>query len=410
MISRRTVLAAAPAGVELALGAFASAPPRQNSPAAVTIGIINDMSGSYADLGGPGSVLATQMAIEDLGGSVLGQPIRILTADHKNKPDLAVDLVGNWLDRSGVTVIADGGASGAGLAIQQVTRAKKRIFLATGPATSDLTGAACSPYGFHWTYDTYALAQGTASTLVARGGSTWYFITADYAFGHSVQRDTTKMVTGAGGKVLGGVLTPIGSTDFSSYLLQAQSSGAQVIALALGGGDLVNAVKQAVEFGLTKSGQVLAGLLTFNTDVNAMGLQAAQGLVVTTSYDWELNSDMHAFAERFMVRNSGKPPSMVQAGTYSGVAHYIKAVRAVGSTDADAVAAQMRATRLDDFMSKGAWIRADGLVMRTMYVLAVKSPAESKRPWDYFSELAAIPPEKAFAPLNPVACKVLSKG
>jgi branched-chain amino acid transport system substrate-binding protein len=248
MIRRRSLLASAPAGAGLAM---VSSPRAHAQGSGVTIGVINDMSGPYADLGGPGSVLGAQMAVEDAGGSVLGQPIRVLSADHKNKPDLATGLVSDWIDRSGVTAIADGGASGAGLAIQQVTRRKQRIFLATGPATSDLTGTACSPYGFHWTYDTYALAQGTASTLVARGGLTWFFITADYAFGHSVQRDTTAMVTAAGGKVVGGVLVPIASSDFSSYLLQAQNSGAKVVALALGGADLVDGVKQAVEFGLT---------------------------------------------------------------------------------------------------------------------------------------------------------------
>jgi branched-chain amino acid transport system substrate-binding protein len=407
MIRRRSLLASAPAGAGLAI---ASVPRAYAQGTGVTIGVINDMSGPYADLGGPGSVLGAQMAIEDAGGSVLGQPVRVLSADHKNKPDLATGLVSDWIDRSGVTCIADGGASGAGLAIQQVTRSKKRIFLATGPATSDLTGAACSPYGFHWTYDTYALAQGTASTLIDRGGLTWFFITADYAFGHSVQRDTTAMVTAAGGKVLGGVLVPIASSDFSSYLLQAQNSGAKVVALALGGADLVDGVKQAVEFGLTKSGQVLAGLLTFNTDVQAMGLNAAQGLVVTASYDWEINPEMEAFGKRFMARNSGKPPSMVQAGTYSGVAHYLKAVKAVGSVDADAVATQMRKTKLDDFMSKDAWIREDGRVMRTMYVLSVKSPAESKRPWDIFNVLATIPAEKAFRPLSAGGCPLVKAG
>lgn len=407
MIRRRSLLASAPAGAALAM---VSSPRAHAQGSGVTIGVINDMSGPYADLGGPGSVLGAQMAIEDAGGSVLGQPVRVLSADHKNKPDLATGLVSDWIDRSGVTAIADGGASGAGLAIQQVTRRKQRIFLATGPATSDLTGTACSPYGFHWTYDTYALAQGTASTLVARGGLSWFFITADYAFGHSVQRDTTAMVTAAGGKVVGGVLVPIASSDFSSYLLQAQNSGAKVVALALGGADLVDGVKQAVEFGLTKSGQVLAGLLTFNTDVQAMGLNAAQGLVVTASYDWEINPEMEAFGKRFMARNAGKPPSMVQAGTYSGVAHYLKAVRAGGSVDADAVAAQMRKTPLDDFMSKGAWIREDGRVMRTMYVLSVKSPAESKRPWDLFSVLATIPPDKAFRPLSAGGCPLVKAG
>ena len=405
MLRRRKLLATASAG----LGLLPMTRPGQARAqgTGVVIGVINDMSGPYADLGGPGSTIAARMAVEDAGGNLLGQPIQVLAADHMNKADLATSLVGDWLDRSGVTVIADGGASGTGLAIQAVTRRKKAIFLATGPATSDLTGPACSPYGFHWTYDSYALAAGTASTLVARGATTWFFITADYAFGHSVQRDTTALVNASGGKVVGSVLVPINTSDFSSQVLQAQASGAKVVALALGGGDLVDAVKQAVEFGLKKSGQQLAGLLTFNTDVKGMGLDAAQGLIVTTAYDWEINADMHAFAERFMARSGGKPPSMVQAGTYSGVAHYLKAVKATGSTDADAVATAMRKVRLDDFMSKGAWIREDNRVMRSMYVMTVKSPAESKAPWDQLSLVATIPPETAYRPLNAGGCPLV---
>ncbi len=393
MIDRRSLLAAP-------LLALAAPRPLRAARAPV-IGVINDMSGAYADLGGKGSVIAARMALADFGGGG-----RILVADHHNKPDLATGLVADWIDRDGVDVIVDGGASSAGLAIQEVCRRKQRIFLATGPATSDLTGKACSPYGFHWTYDTYALAAGTANTLVRRGGTTWYFITADYAFGHSVERDTTTLVEAAGGKVLGGVKAPIGSTEFSSYLLQAQSSGAKVVALAVGGGDLVNAVKQAVEFGLTRGGTALAGLLTFNTDVHGMGLAAAQGLVVTTAYDWGIDPAMHAFGVRFAAENDGRPPSMVQAGTYGGVLHYLKAAGAAGTLDADAVAAAMRRLPIDDFMSKGAWIRKDGLVMRTMYVEAVKSPAESRGPWDYFSLLAAVPPEQAFRPLDPALCRL----
>ena len=315
----------------------------------------------------------------------------------------------DWLDRSGVTAVADGGASGAGLAIQEVTRRKKRIFLATGPATSDLTGPACSPYGFHWTYDTHALAAGTAATLLDRGGRSWFFITADYAFGTAVQRDTTALITAGGGKVLGSVRVPIGSSDFSSYLLQAQSSAADVIGLALGGEDLVNAVKQAVEFGLTRN-KALAGLLTFNTDVVSMGQDAAQGLVVTTSYDWGIDPAMHAFGVRFMQRSGGKPPSMVQAGTYSGVAHYLKAVRAAGTIDADTVAAGMRRLPVNDFMTHDAPIRPDGLVMRSMYVVAVKPPKQSKGPWDLFTLLATIPAEKAFASMATGGCPLVKPG
>jgi branched-chain amino acid transport system substrate-binding protein len=404
MIRRRSIILGASIGVPAAFGARR---PARAESGGVTIGVISDMSGPYADLGGPGSSLATQMAVEDAGGSVLGQPITVLSADHKNKPDLARVLTGEWCARGGVTAIADGGASSAGLVIQDVTRQNKRIFLAVGPATSDLTGTACSPYGFHWSYDTNALGNGTAAALVTRGGTSWFFITADYAFGTAMQRDASAVVEAAGGKVLGSVKVQIGTADFSSPLLQAKSSGAKVIALAVGGEDLVNAVKQAVEFGLVQSGTMLAGLLTYNTDVKAMGLATAQGLIITSSYDWEINPDMKVFGERFMARSGGKPPSMVQAGTYSAVAHYLKAVKATGTADADTVAARMRATKLDDFMSKGAWIRKDGLVMRDMYVLSVKSPAQSHHPWDLFNLLATVPPEKAFRPENAGGCPLV---
>jgi branched-chain amino acid transport system substrate-binding protein len=406
MIDRRTLLGA-PIGFGAAMMTRRA---RAASSGPAVIGVINDMAGIYSDLGGKGSLTAAQMAVEDFGGSVLDQPIRILSADHGNKPDIASGLVDAWYNNSGVTAVADGGASSAGLAIQEVARRRQRIFLATGPATSDLSGKACSPYGFHWTYDSYSLAAGTASTLMSRGGDSWFFITANYAFGASVERDTTALVTASGGKVLGGVKVPLGTTDYASYLLQAQASKAKVIGLALGGGDLVDAAKQAVEFGLVKDGRVLAGLLTFNTDVRSMGLAVAQGMVVTTAYDWQINDDMRAFGERFAARNSGRPPSMVQAGTYSGVLHYLKAVKVAGTTDADTVAATMRKMPIDDFMSHGAWIREDGRVMRSMYVEVVKSPDKSKGPWDLLELIATIPPDKAFRPLLAGGCPLVKNG
>ena len=393
---RRTALKGLMAGA-LAAPAMIRKAGADTRPAA--IGVINDMNGAYSDLGGTGSVLAAQMAAEDFGGSVLGNPIRILAADHQNKADLATSLTSEWIERSGVTAIADGGASSTALA----------IYLATGPATSDLTGARCSPYGFHWTYDSYCLAAGSALALLARGGRTWFFITADYAFGHSVERDATEIVTKGGGKSLGHVLAPIGTSDFSSHLLQAQASGADVIALALGGGDLVNAVKQAREFGLRHGPQAFVGLLTFNTDVHAMGLEAAEGMFVTTAYDWEINPEMNAFARRFMARHGGKPPSMVQAGTYGGVLHYLKAVREAGTLDTDAVADKMRALPVNDFMSENVHIRKDGRVMRPVYVAKVKTPSESKKPWDYLAVLDTIPPEKAFRPLAEGRCPLVAK-
>jgi branched-chain amino acid transport system substrate-binding protein len=404
MIGRRQLLAGASAGLGTAIATRSRARAEQD---AVTIGVISDMSGPYADLGGPGSVLAARMAVEDFGGSVLGQPIRILSADHGNKPDLARSLVGEWYAREAVTAVADGGASGAGLVIQELSRNAKRIFLAVGPATSDLTGPACSPYGFHWSYDTTSLGNCTAAALVGRGGTSWFFITADYAFGTAMQRDASAVVEAGGGKVLGALKVQIGTADFSSALLQAKSSGARVVALAVGGEDLINAVKQAVEFGLVQSGMMLAGLLTYNTDVKAIGLRTAQGLIVTSSYDWGINPAMKAFGERFVARGAVNPPSMVQAGTYSAVNHYLKAVKATGTTDGDRVAAQMRRTRLDDFMSEGAWIRDDGLVMRDMYVLAAKAPAQSKDPWDLFDVLATVPPEKAYRPENAGGCPLV---
>ena len=403
---RRTMIAGLPGSLVFATASRARAETAQ--PAAATIGVINDMSGSYSDLGGKGSLLGAQMAVEDFGGAVLGQQVRVLAADHKNQPDLASTLAGDWINRQGVTAIADGGASSAALAIQQVTASKRCIFLATGPATSDLTGVRCSPFGFHWTYDSYSLASGTAKTLARRGAKTWFFITAAYAFGHSVERDTTQLVNANGGHVLGHVLAPIGNSDFSSHLLQAKASGADVIGLAVGGGDLISAVKQAHEFGMTGGKQALAGLLTFITDVHAMGLEAAQGMVVTTSYDWEINAEMAAFAARFMARSGGRPPTMVQAGTYSGVQHYLKATAAAGTLDADAVAAKMRAMPVQDFMSKDVAIRADGRVMRTNYVVSVKSPEQSRKPWDYFSLLATIDPNDAFRSLADGHCSLVS--
>jgi branched-chain amino acid transport system substrate-binding protein len=379
----------------------------QVSDDVVKLGVLNDQSGLYADITGQGSVIAARMAVEDAGGKVLGKPVEVIFGDHQNKPDVGSSIVNRWIDAEQVDTIVDVPTSSVGLAVQQITKTKKRIFLMSGPASSDLTGKACSPYGFHWTYDTYMLANGTGNALVKAGGDTWFFLTSDYAFGHALERDTGAAVKAAGGKVLGAVRHPLNTSDFSSFLLQAQASKAKVIGLANAGGDTINSIKQAAEFGIVSGGQRLAGLLVFVTDVHALGLKTAQGLVVTESFYWDLNDETRAFSKRFMEKSGGKPPSMVQAGVYSAVAHYLKAIKAAGTDDADKVAAKMRETKVNDFMTKDGEIRIDGRVMRNAYLFQVKKPDESKGPWDYYKLLATIKPEDAFRPLAEGGCPLV---
>jgi branched-chain amino acid transport system substrate-binding protein len=381
----------------------------QMSGKPVKIGVMSDMSSLYADIGGPGSVAAAQMAVKDFGGTVNGVPIEVISADHLNKPDVGKAIAERWIDRDGVDAIADVPTSSVALAVQDVTREKRKVFLISGAATSDLTGKACSPTGVHWTYDTYSLAHGTGAALVKQGGDTWFFITADYAFGHALQRDTSDVVTAAGGKVLGSVDVPLNNADFSSYLLQAQQSKAKIIGLANAGGDTDNSIKQAAEFGIVKGGQRLAGLLVFVSDVNSLGLDAAQGLVLTEAFYWDQNDATRAWSKRFM-EQIRRPPTMVQAGVYGAIMHYLKAIQAAGTDDGPKVVAKMRELPINDFMTKNGKLREDGRVMRDMYLFQVKTPAESKYQYDDYKLLATIPADQAFRPLSESECPLVKKG
>ncbi len=375
----------------------------------VKIGVLTDMSSLYADNSGPGSVAAAQMAVADFGGSVLGKKIEVLSADNLNKADVGASITREWIDRDGVDVVVDVPNSAVALAVQEITRAKNKMFLATGTASSRLTADVCSPTTVHWTYDTYALAHGTGQAVVQQGGDSWFFIAADFAVGTALQNDTEAVIKAAGGKTLGSVRHPINAPDFSSYLLQAQASKAKIIGLATAGGDMINLVKQSAEFGITKSGeQKLAGLLVFIADVHSLGLQAAQGLMLTAAFYWDMNDETRAWAKKFATRYA-KVPTMIHAGTYGAVTHYLKAVQAAGSDDGDKVAAKMKEMRVNDFMTKNGVIRADGRLVRDMYLFQVKSPAESKGQFDYYKLVATIPGDKAFRPLEAGGCPLVKK-
>jgi branched-chain amino acid transport system substrate-binding protein len=373
----------------------------------VKIGVMNDRSGLYADLTGEGSAVAARLAVED--AKLANVKVEIVSADHQNKPDVGSNIARQWYDTDGVDVITDVPTSSVALAIQQITKDKNKIFLNSGAATSDLTNKACSPNTVHWTYDTYALANGTGGAMVKAGGDSWYFLTADYAFGHALERDTSAVVTKNGGKVLGVVRTPFPGTDFSSFLLQAQASKAKVIGLANAGGDTINSIKQAGEFGITQGGQKLAGLLVFVNDVHALGLQTAQGLVLTESFYWDRDEGTRAWSARFAKAHNGSMPSMVQAGVYGAVLHYLKAVDALKSKDPTAVMAKMKETGTDDTLFGKGTIRADGRKMHPMYLYEVKKPAESKAKWDYYKQIAVIPAEQAFRPLSESECPLVKK-
>ena len=375
----------------------------------IRIGILNDQSGPYADVGGKGSVIAAKLAVEEFGGKLLGKRIEVIAADHQNKPDIASAIARQWIDTENVDVIADGAGSSAGLAIQQVTRDSGRIFIISAPASSDFTGKACSPTGFHFTYDTYALANGTAKALVKQGGDTWFFITADYAFGHALERDTSAFVVAGGGKVLGSVKVPLNTNDFSSALLQAQASKAKVIGLANAGTDTINAIKQSAEFGIVRGGQRLAGLLVFITDVQALGLQTAQGLVITNSFYWDLTDRTRAWTQRYMAQSEGRVPTMIHAGTYSGVLHYLRAAKAANSTDPKVIAAKMHEMPINDMYNDDVRIRPDGRVLHKMFLMQVKSPAESKVKYDDYKLLAETPGDQAFRPMEEGQCPYLKK-
>jgi branched-chain amino acid transport system substrate-binding protein len=401
---KRTLLSKLVAGV---FGVAAFGAQAQISDGVVKIGVMNDMSGLYADLAGPGSVVAARMAVEDFGAARKGMKVEIISADHQNKPDVGSTIARTWYDVDKVDVIVDVPTSSVALAVSQVTRDKGKAMLNSGAATSDLTGKACSPNTIHWTYDTWMLANGTGSAIVKTGGDTWFFMTADYAFGHALERDTEAVVLKNGGKVLGKVRHPFPGTDFSSFLLQAQSSKAKVIGLANAGGDTVNSIKQAAEFGIVKGGQNLAGLLVFMTDVHALGLATAQGLVFTETFYWDLNDGTRTWSKRFAAANGGKYPSMVQAGVYSSVLHYLKAVEASKTDDGTKVIAQMKTLPTDDPLFGKGSVRADGRKLHPAYLVEVKKPAESKGPYDYYKVRATIPADQAFRPLNQGDCPLV---
>ena len=373
------------------------------------IQVINDQNSIFSETGGLGSVVGARLAIEDFGGEILGRKIELIVTDHQNKPDIAGALAKKAIEIDGVELLADGASSAAGLAINEVAKAKNAIFVVSGPAAPAFSGKACAPTTFHFTYDTYALANGTAQATVKQGGDSWYFITADYAFGHAIQADVTKFVEAAGGRILGSVKYPTGTTDLSSFLLQAQASKAKIIGLANAGADTVNSLKQGREFGIVAGGQNFAGLLVFISDVHAMGLDVAQGLMLTTSFYWDLDDNSRKLAARFAAQLNGRKPTMVHTGVYSGVHHYLKAVKAAGTTESAAVAVKMRDLRVNDGYNKNVEIRADGRVLHDMHVMKVKAPVESKAPYDYYRHLATIPGPQAFRPLAQSECPLVQK-
>ena len=377
----------------------------------VKIGVLNDRSGVYSDLSGEGSVVAARMAVEDFKAADKGIKVDIVSADHQNKPDVGSNIARQWYDQDGVDAIFDVPTSSVALAISQVTRDKNKAFVNSGAAASDLTGAQCSPNTVHWTYDTVMLANGTGGAMVKQGGDTWFFVTADYAFGHALERDTTAVVTKNGGKVLGSVRHPFPGQDFSSFLLQAQASKAKVIGLANAGGDTINSIKQASEFGITQGGQKLAGLLVFLSDVKALGLKTAQGLVLTETFYWDLNDATRDFSKRFAAKmGGGKMPTMVQAGVYAGVLHYLKAVEALkGGKDGAQVVAKMKELPTDDPAFGKGTVRPDGRKMHDAYLFEVKKPEESKGEWDLYKVLNKIPADQAFRPLQEGGCPLVKK-
>ena len=392
-------------GAVLASAILVTSAIAQDSP--VKLGVLTDMNSLYADNGGQGSVVAAQMAIDDFKGKVLGRTVQIVAGDHQNKADVGSVLARRWLDAEGVEVILDVPNSAVALAVQGITRDKKKLFLATGAATSRLTGDECSMTGIHWTYDTYALSQGTTKAISRLGAKSWFFLSADYSLGAQLEADSRKVIDATGGKVVGAVKHPINTPDFSSFLLQAQSSKADVIALANAGGDFINAVKQAGEFGITRQ-QKLAGLIVFIADIHSLGLQSAQGLMLSEAFYWDLNDETRAWSKRF-IEKTQKVPTMIHAGTYGAVMHYLKAVEAAGTLDGPTVAAKMREMPVNDFMTKNGRIREDGRLVRDMYLFRVKSSDESKYRFDYYQLLATIPGEEAFRPMEEGGCPLLKK-
>lgn len=396
-----------------ALAAFmiTSAPPvrAQVSNDVVKIGVMDDMSGPYADIQGPGDVIAVKMAVEDFGGEVNGKPIEVISGDLQNKADVGLGIARRWYDVENVDVIMGLGNSAVALAVQGITQEKNRIAITTSAGSTLLTGKNCSPLGMHWVYDTYALANGTANAIMEKGGgNSWFFITADYAFGHALEADTMTVVKKKGGKVVGAVRAPLNSSDFSSFLLQAQSSKAQVIGLANAGADTINAIKNAADFGIVSGGQKMAGMLVLLTDIRSLGLNAAQGLLFTEAFYWDQNDETRAFSKRFAEKH-GKPPTSFQAGIYSAALHYLKGVKEAGTDEAKAVVAAMKKLPVNDFMTKNGSIRDDGRMMRDMYLLQAKKPSESKGEWDLMNVAATIPAEVAYRPLADSECPLIKK-
>ena len=377
----------------LMLGAAGLATSAVHAQDKVKIGFITDMSSLYADVEGKNGAVAIQMAIDDFGGKVLGMPIELLTADHQNKADIAASKAREWIDTQGLTMLFGGTNSGTALASAKVAAEKKRVYINNGAASSALTNDQCTPYTVHYAYDTVALAKGTGSAIVDGGGKSWYFLTADYAFGHALEADTTAVVKAKGGNVVGAVRHPLNASDFSSFLLQAQNSKAQILGLANAGGDTINSIKAAKEFGIGKS-MKLAGLLIFISDVHSLGLRNTEGLQFTTSWYWDLNDDTRKFAAKFFEKTK-RMPTEIQAADYSATMNYLKAVQAAGTTDADKVMEKLKSTPIDDFYAKGT-IRADGRFVHDMYLMQVKSPSESKEPWDYYKVVAKLPGDQVF--------------
>jgi branched-chain amino acid transport system substrate-binding protein len=400
---QRKLLAAAIA--TLAAGAAHA----QISGNVIKIGVLNDQSSLYADLSGQGSVVAVKMAIEDFKAKEKGLTVEVIFADHQNKADVGSQIARKWIDSEGVDMIIDTPNSGVALAVSDIVKEKGKVFINSGAASSDLTGAKCSPNTVHWTYDTWMLANGTGNAIVKTGGDSWYFLTADYAFGHALERDTEAVVLKSGGKVVGKVRHPLNTQDFSSFLLQAQASKAKIIGLANAGGDTINTIKQASEFGIVKGGQNLAGLLVFLTDVHGLGLDKAQGLIFTETYYWDQNDQTRAFNKRFAAANGGKYSTMVHAGVYAGTMHYLKAVEALKSDDGTKVVAKMKEMPTDDPLFGKGTIRADGRKIHPAYLMEVKKPSESKGPYDYYKIRATIPADQAFRPLDQGNCPLVAK-
>jgi branched-chain amino acid transport system substrate-binding protein len=388
-----------------ALGLAALTPPAA-AQQGLKIGVLTDFSSVYSDIGGMGNVEATRMAIEEFGGTMFGKPIELVSADVLNKADIAASLARKWYENEGVDMIIDMPTSATALAGMEMSKQFEKIMIVTDAASSDITGKSCSPYTVHWTYDTYANAHTVGTAIVKNGGDSWFFITADYLFGHSIERDTGEVVRAAGGKVVGSARHPLNTADFSSFLLQAQASKAKIVGLANGGADTINAIKQASEFGIVAGGQNLAGIVMFISDIHSLGLKMAQGLIITEAYYWDLNDRTRAFGNRFFERMK-RMPTMNQAATYSATLHYLNAVKAAGTKDTKPVLEKMRATPVRDAFTDNGVLREDGRMVHSMFLLQVKKPEESRYPWDYYKVLSEVPGDQAFRPMKGGGCPLI---